>query len=37
VCDDALKEIGMQMISSRDCALDPNPGGELVRVRVSVS
>ena len=28
VCDEALKEIGMQMIESRDCALDPNPGGE---------
>ena len=27
-CDDALKDIGMQMIESRDCALDPNPGGE---------
>ena len=28
VCDEALKEIGMQMIESRDCALDANPGGE---------
>tara|TARA_B100000795_G_scaffold133136_1_gene99344 strand:+ start:111 stop:563 length:453 start_codon:yes stop_codon:yes gene_type:complete len=28
VCDEALKEIGMQMIESRDCALDSNPGGE---------
>jgi len=27
-CDKALVDIGMEMIESRDCALDPNPGGE---------
>lgn len=28
VCDDALTEIGMKIVESRDCALDANPGGE---------
>lgn len=28
VCDTALKDVGFELLESRDAALDPNPGGE---------